>query len=223
MAEKDKPHPAVKDALSLDSDPESIKAYYAEWAESYDEDLEGYYTAPRMMVGLLREYLDSRPPELPADRSELSIMDAGCGTGLVGDVLYKSGFRQIDGTDISDEMVDKARELGVYRTLEGDVDINEPPRPEWVRAYHAVLCCGVFTLGHVPPEALHNLIRMARPGGVVIVSTRTAYYDETEYQRVSDQLVASIRVELVKELRDAPYTKDGNAHYWVYKVMDDRP
>jgi len=221
MAAKSKPHPAVEDALNLDSDPETIKAYYADWAESYDEDLEGYYTAPRMMVGLLQEYLHKNPPELPPTKSELLIMDAGCGTGLVGDVLYKSGFRNIDGTDISEEMVDKARELRVYRSLEGDIDINEPPRPDWSGAYHAVLCCGVFTLGHVPPEALHNLIDMARPGGIVIVSTRTAYYDETDYQRVSDELVASHRVELVKELRDAPYTKDGNAHYWIYKVKSD--
>lgn len=221
MGENGKPHPAVEDALNLDSDPDTIKAYYADWAESYDEDLEGYYTAPRMMVGLLQEYLSTSPPELPSNKSELRIMDAGCGTGLVGDVLYKSGFRNIDGTDISEEMVDKARELGVYRFLEGDVDINEPPRAEWVGAYHAVLCCGVFTLGHVPPEALHHLVDMTSPGGIVIVSTRTAYYDETDYQRVSDELVASNRAGLVKELRDAPYTKDGNAHYWIYKVKGD--
>jgi len=221
MADNGKPHPAVKEALNLDNDPETIKAYYADWAESYDEDLEGYYTAPRMMVGLLKEYLSKHPPELPSNKSELLIMDAGCGTGLVGDVLYKSGFRIIDGTDISEEMVGKARELGVYRSLEGDIDINEPPRPEWTGAYHAVLCCGVFTLGHVPPEALHHLVDMARPGGIVIVSTRTAYYDETRYQRVSDQIVATNRVELIKGLRDAPYTKDGNAHYWVYRVKGD--
>lgn len=221
MAHKNKPLPAVEDALNLDSNPETIKAYYADWAESYDQDLEGYYTAPRMMVGLLQEYLSTSPPELPPDKSELLIMDAGCGTGLVGKVLYDVGFRQVDGTDISSEMVDKARELGVYRSLEGDVDINEPPRPEWVAAYHAVLCCGVFTLGHVPPDALHHLIQITRPGGIVIVSTRTAYYDETDYQQVSDDLVASGRVERIKTLRDAPYTQDGDAHYWIYKVKAD--
>lgn len=221
MTDEEKPHPAVKDALNLDSDPETIKAYYADWAESYDEDLEGYYTAPRMMVGLLTEYLSNDPPNMPSSRSELLIMDAGCGTGLVGDVLHKSGFRNMDGTDISEEMVEKARELGVYRSVEGNVDINEPPRPEWLGAYHAVLCCGVFTLGHVPPEALNHLIDMARPNGIVIVTTRTAYYDETDYQRVSDELVASTRAELIKTLQDAPYTKDGDAHYWIYKANAD--
>jgi len=218
MSDKGKPIPAVKDALSLDADPESIKAYYAGWAESYDQDLEGHYTAPRMMVGLLCEYLDQQPPGLPAERGDMLIMDAGCGTGLVGELLHKSGFRRIDGTDISSEMVDKARELGVYRNLLGDIDINEPPRPEWTGAYHAVLCCGVFTLGHVPPVALHRLVDMARSGGVVITSTRTAYYDSSDYQQVSDALVASGRAELVKTLREAPYTQDSNAHYWMYQV-----
>lgn len=219
MTEKEKPLPVVEDALNLDSDPEHIKDYYAKWAESYDEDLKGYYTAPRMMVGLLMEYLENPPEGLPANKEELEIADAGCGTGLVGELLYKAGFRKIDGMDISSDMVDKARELGMYRDLHGDIDITEPLRPQWVAAYHAVLCCGVFTLGHVPPDALHRLVEMTRPGGIVIASTRTAYYDSTDYQQVSDELVSSGRVELVKELRDAPYTADGNAHYWIYRLI----
>lgn len=218
MADLSKPLGSVQSALDLDSDADSIKAYYAKWAESYDEDLDGYYTAPRMMAGLLCEYLDDNPPDLPAERSEVEIMDTGCGTGLVGEMLDQSGFTKIDGTDISQEMVDKAAELDVYRSLHGDIDVNEPPRPEWIGAYDAVMSCGVFTLGHVPPQALHELLKMARPGGIIITSTRTSYYDETDYQQVSDELVASGRVELVKEVRDAPYTKDENAHYWIYRV-----
>jgi 2-polyprenyl-3-methyl-5-hydroxy-6-metoxy-1,4-benzoquinol methylase len=221
MPEKGRPLPAVEEALNLDSDPDSIKAYYAKWAESYDQDLEGYYTAPRMIVGILMEYLESGRSGLPPVKADLVLADAGCGTGLVGQVLYKAGFRNIDGMDISSDMVDKARELDVYRSLYGDVDITQPLRSEWIDAYHVVLCCGVFTLGHVPPTALHRLIEMARTPGVVITSTRTAYYDTTDYQKVSDDFISSGRVELVKELRDAPYTADGNAHYWVYLTKNN--
>lgn len=218
MADESKRISSVQSALDLDSDADSIKAYYAKWADSYDDDLDGYYTAPRMMAGLLCEVLDDEPAGIPADRSDVEIMDTGCGTGLVGDMLDRAGFRKIDGTDISQEMVDKARELDVYRSLYGDIDVNEPPRPEWIDAYDAVMSCGVFTLGHVPPEALHQLVRMARPGGVIVNSTRTSYYEETDYQQVSDDLEASGKATLVKQLRDAPYTQDGNAHYWAYQV-----
>lgn len=221
MSEKEKPLPAVKEALSLDSDPDVIKAYYAGWAESYDQDLKGYYTAPRMIVGVLMEYLGGGKAKLSPGKDDLVVADAGCGTGLVGQLLYKAGFRDIDGMDISTDMVNKARELGVYRSLFSDIDITQPLRSEWINAYHAVLCCGVFTLGHVPPTALHRLIEMARPGGVVITSTRTAYYDSSDYQKVSDDVISSGQVELVKELRDAPYTADGNAHYWVYRIKSN--
>lgn len=218
MADKSERLSSVQGALDLENDPEAIKAYYANWAESYDSDLDGYYTAPRMMAGLLCEFLDDNPSDLPSERGDVEIMDTGCGTGLVGEMLDQSGFRKIDGTDISEEMVEKARELDVYRMLEGNVDVNEPPKPEWVDAYDAVTSCGVFTLGHVPPKALHQLVKMTRPGGVIIASTRTTYYNETDYQQVNDELVASGKVKLVKNLKDAPYTKDENAHYWVYQV-----
>lgn len=218
MADKSKRLSSVQSALDLGSDADSIKSYYAKWADSYDEDLDGYYTAPRMMAGLLCECLDENSHDFEAERSELEIMDTGCGTGLVGEMLDQSGFKKIDGTDISREMVDKARELDVYRSLHGDIDVNEPPKPEWIDAYDAVTSCGVFTLGHVPPKALHQLVKMTRPGGLIVASTRTTYYDETDYQQVSDELVASGKAKLVKQLRDAPYTKDENAHYWAYQV-----
>ena len=221
MPEKSKPIPAIKDALSLDGDPGSIRAYYARWAESYDQDVEDHYTGPQMMVGLLMEYLDGEPSGLPPDRAEITVADAGCGTGLVGKLLHGRGFRNIDGMDISREMVDKARELGVYRALYGDVDMTEPLRKEWVRAYHVVLCCGVFTLGHVPPTLLHRLFEMVQPGGIVITSTRTAYFDSTDYGKVSENAVSSGRAGLIKVLRDAPYTDDGNAHYWIYRLEPD--
>jgi len=218
MADKSKRLTSVQSALDLDSDADSIKSYYAKWAESYDEDLDGYYTAPRMMTGLLCECLDDQATNLRAERSELEIMDTGCGTGLVGEMLDQSGFRRIDGTDISQEMVDKAKKLDVYRSLHGGIDVNKAPRPEWIDAYDLVTSCGVFTLGHVPPKALHQLIKMTRPGGLIVASTRTTYYDETDYQQVSDDLLASGKANLVKQLRDAPYTMDEDAHYWVYQV-----
>jgi predicted TPR repeat methyltransferase len=218
MADQSKRLSSVQNALDLDGDAAAIKAYYATWADSYDDDLDGYYTAPRMMTGLLCECLDENEANFPSERSAIEIMDTGCGTGLVGEMLDRSGFRKIDGTDISQEMVDKARELDVYRSLHGNVDVNEAPKAAWVDAYDAVTSCGVFTLGHVPPKALHQLVKMTRPGGLVIASTRTTYYDETDYQAVSDRLVASGQARLVKTLENAPYTQDEDAHYWAYQV-----
>ena len=44
-------------------------------------------------------------------------MDFACGTGLVGEALSKIGITDIQGMDISDKMMEKAREKGVYSNL----------------------------------------------------------------------------------------------------------
>jgi len=213
-------HPAIENALSLDGDPDTIKAYYAKWAESYDNDVFDHYTGPIVTVELLTDFLTNIQSSSSLDKAELTIADIGCGTGLVGTALNKFGYRNFDGMDISQEMVDKARKLEIYRRLYGDVDMTQPLRPEWFAAYDAVLCCGVFTLGHVPASMLARLMEMVKPNGLAIISTRTSYYDSTDYQQVSDDLETHGAAKLLKLFRDAPYTNDGDAHYWIYQVLE---
>ncbi len=156
----------------------------------------------------------------PADQAlrQQAVADVGCGTGQVGEYLADAGFAVVDGMDLSEEMVEIARQRGVYRQLTADVDLNFPLASQWDSGYAVTLCCGVFTLGHVQPDALRHLVAITRPGGLVLTSTRTAYYDESDYQTVSDEIVENAEVSLEVCLRDAPYTRDSHAHYWVYRV-----
>lgn len=48
--------------------------------------------------------------------NSLDILDAGCGTGLVGFMLRERA-RRLDGVDMSQPMLDRAKEKGVYDTL----------------------------------------------------------------------------------------------------------
>ncbi|KAK3103895.1 hypothetical protein FSP39_022742 [Pinctada imbricata] len=50
-------------------------------------------------------------------RSSISILDVGTGTGLVGEELQKFGFAHVDGVDPSKGMIEKTKEKGVYRNL----------------------------------------------------------------------------------------------------------
>ena len=65
--------------------------------------------------------------------------------------------------------------------------------------------------------ALEVLLRLVRPGGLLLVSTRTHYYEKSEYRGVVDDLLGAGRMQLVELLKDAPYNVDGDAHYWVFK------
>ena len=49
--------------------------------------------------------------------SEVKICDFGCGTGLVGKYLYEDGFREIDGIDASQGMIDEALDKGIYKNI----------------------------------------------------------------------------------------------------------
>ena len=221
---KNKPddlHPDIRAALDLDGDPNSIKAYYEDWAARYDQTVANEdYAGPEVTVRMLTELAGEQLDGLDLANKTLAIADVGCGTGLVGALLYKAGYRSIDGMDLSPAMVALAQNLGIYRHLYGDVDITRPVPDPWLGAYDVVLSCGMFTLGHVPPETLSRLAKMTRPGGWLIVSTRTAYYDGS-YQQVSDRYQAAGLLRLHRVLRNAPYTDDSKSHYWIYQVRSN--
>ena len=214
-----KPGPKIKGALSLDGDPAHLKDYYKKWAASYDRDVESEaYTADKIMLDCCQRTPLHNALGIDPRNFDLSIHDAGCGTGLVGEVFHAAGYRNISGSDLSNAMVEQARQRQIYSDLTGGVDLTQPVRQSWKNTFDMVLCCGVFTSGHVPPDTLQRLFEMTITGGLVIVSTRTAYYDEMRYQDINDQLIEQGKATLLLNLRDAPYTKDGDAHYWVYAV-----
>ncbi|MDX1520821.1 MAG: class I SAM-dependent methyltransferase [Anaerolineae bacterium] len=212
-----KSYQIIQEALKLDGTVETVKDFYAKWAEDYDADVsDEAYVAPRIVVKLLTGLAPDEAVGIVPGDPALEIIDAGCGTGLVGIILREHGYRHIDGFDLSPEMVEKAAALGLYRELKGDIDLTHPLTAYHNRLYDVAICCGVFTLGHAPPTALQQLIDLVKPGGLIILSTRTSYYDQSNYQAVSDAYERDGRLKLLTCLKDEPYTDDGTAHYWLY-------
>ncbi|ORZ36768.1 S-adenosyl-L-methionine-dependent methyltransferase [Catenaria anguillulae PL171] len=75
-----------------------IVAYYAEFAQSYDTDIEAdhrSYPAPFIIGSWILEHLRKFPPEAISDTQsvaggELRILDLGCGTGQSSRVFFES-------------------------------------------------------------------------------------------------------------------------------------
>src|SRR5262245_16986455 len=84
--------------------PEEAAARYDQWAQSYDDDLASWsYQAPAVVA----ETVVTRHPA--AD----SVLDVGCGTGLVGRALRARGFEgRIVGLDISEASLEVAEQCG---------------------------------------------------------------------------------------------------------------
>ncbi|MBU2981731.1 methyltransferase domain-containing protein [Lentibacter algarum] len=161
--------------------PEDSKRLYGAWAESYDTGFadELAYRLPEHVA----EALAARSPNGP-------ILDIGAGTGLVGLALSALGLGPVDGTDISQEMLDKAAQKDVYQRLfTGDMTKRLPVNDG---AYNAVVSSGTFTTGHVGPEALDEVLRIAATGALIAISISEAHWEAAGFRSKFDSLVGKI-------------------------------
>ena len=211
-------------SMSLGGDRQKLAEYYAAWAETYDSDVgdtDEKYGLPGSVLATLDAAID-QVPEL-ADR-DITVLDAGCGTGRVAMALAAAGYSVIDGVDLSPEMVaiaegrTRADGSPVYRSLEGDVDLTVAPAPQWTAHADLVVVGGVFTVGHIPPEAIHQVAKLVKPGGVLITTVRPGYYDTTDYADVSAAFTASPAADLLVEIESLPYTEDTDGRYFAYRI-----
>lgn len=149
------------------SKPEDIAAVYDRWAETYEAEMASAgYRHPTIGLALLARHLS---------RGAAPLLDAGCGTGLLGDWLKIAGYPVVDGLDLSEGMLAVAAKKGAYRSLTRAALGNTLPFTDG--AYAGVICTGVFTTGHVGPEGLDDLVRICRPGGVIVLTVKGTLWE----------------------------------------------
>ena len=152
-----------------DPPTDELMQVYAAWADAYDSDLidgHGYKAPEDAVAGFLELGLSK----------DARILDAGCGTGMVGLLLRAAGYTHIDGADLSAEMRAVAAKHGVYdRLFELDMTADYGIAP--ADAYDAVICVGVFGFGppHVPH--LHHIMGAVKPGAPVLLTVNGAGWD----------------------------------------------
>lgn len=144
------------------SSKEEAEKRYDDWAEEYDADLQAYgYRSPVLAAGLVSRHVP---------RGAAPILDAGAGTGNMGQVLALLGYPDLTAIDLSAGMLAVASRTGAYRevrqmTLGEHLDFPD-------NHFAAMVCLGTFVGGHAPPESLVELLRVTRPGGHMVFSVR---------------------------------------------------
>ena len=188
-------HTAIHEQVLNTESTDELMDLYEDWAARYDQDVNDTwgYSGPERTLFWLRHYLE---PE------GARVLDAGCGTGLVAVALSEGGFRRIDGIDYSTAMLAEAAKKNVYQQLQ-QMNMNAA-LPIDAGAYDGVTCVGTFTSAHVVPQALHELVRVTRLGGIVCCTVREEYWQETHFPEVLNQIVESGRAAL-KQLCEEPY------------------
>lgn len=103
------------------------------------------------------------------------MLDAGAGTGLVAEQICAKAPCEIDAFDITRAMLEVARAKGVYRNLfEGDLTGRLPFADG---SYNAVVSSGTFTHGHVGPDALDELLRVAAAEALFVLTIKKDYFE----------------------------------------------
>ncbi len=179
---------AVYDAQT----PEDVAALYDGWAETYDAEMSvAGYRHPSVALSLLTRFLP---------KGETPLLDAGAGTGLMGEWLGIVGYPQVDGLDISEGMLARAAQKGHYRALYKLALGGILPFED--EAYAGIVSTGVFTTGHVGAEALDELIRICAIGGVIVITVKDTLWNGGFQLRI-DEMVGNGQIEMLDET--APY------------------
>jgi predicted TPR repeat methyltransferase len=144
-----------------------VKDLFDQYAGHFDRHLVevlGYRT-PTLLGELLARHGLTR-----ADASKLDVLDLGCGTGLCAPIL-RPFARRLAGVDLSNKMLDKARELQLYDRLDYD-DIGAYLENQGAAWDLAIAADVLVYFGDLAP--LLALVRRAlRPDGVFAFSCET--------------------------------------------------
>jgi len=137
--------------------PDATRELYDNWSASYDAEIsENGYATPARVAEALSRHL--------SDKSS-AILDFGCGTGLSGLALRSEGFTQIDGADLSADMLKGAAEKRAYHKLwQVELDDTIPS------GYDAITATGVIGVGAAPIEVLDAILKALAPGGLFALS-----------------------------------------------------
>jgi predicted TPR repeat methyltransferase len=189
---------------------DELMSAYGNWANLYDRDTCDVmgYVGPGKAADQLDQHIEHR---------DCRVLDAGCGTGLVGEALYKLGYSSLDAIDLSKDMLKNADKKNLYQRLMIQ-DMNQKlDIPD--NTYDATICVGTFTYAHVGPHVLEELVRVTRPGGYISFTIRDGVFQEYGYRDKMLEMEAENQWTLQKLKEDDYLVKEEvTAKFFTYQV-----
>ncbi|MGZ4740570.1 MAG: class I SAM-dependent DNA methyltransferase [Ilumatobacteraceae bacterium] len=168
-------------------DADDLRERYDVWAADYDSDLDALqWTAPQAAADRCHHVAEAGA----------EILDAGCGTGLVGVSLAALGHDRIVGFDLSPGMLAKSGARGVYAELAQGSLLDRLPFDDG--RFGCVVAVGVFTFGHVDGSAFAEVARVTAARGYVVIAFRDDVVDRLGYREEQQRLIDDDVWELVE-------------------------
>ena len=185
---------------------------YDQWAADYDSDLakEFEWNAPKQATNVFAKHVGKGA----------HILDAGAGTGLVGECLAEIGYDDMVAMDLSQGMLEEAKSKNVYNAFDqmalgGTLDYATDE-------FDAVISVGVFTQGHAPANSFDELARITKPGGLIVFSLRVDTYESAGFKQQQSGMEESglwQLAEMTDEYQPMPQGEPEVWHrIWAYRV-----
>ncbi len=207
-------HVRWKQAYNSQSETD-LRALYDEWAPTYDEDHDAIGCFhPRRAAELFSQHLIDRNAQ---------IVDAGAGTGAAGIELAKLGFRNITALDFSFASLMLGGTRFAFRTAV-IVNLNRP-YPIGSNTIDAALAVGLFSFGQVQNQALYELLRIIRSGGLLVFTQRTDFHASNAmgFRETMERLTQHGIWKLLEITEPEPYLprKEPDAMFrvWAYEIL----
>ena len=114
-----------------------------------------------------------------------AVLDIRCGTGNVGVKLRDGGIEVVDGIDISPPMLAEAGNkktkdyVPVYRNLIAADLTKRLDIPD--NQYAGLISAGTFMHGHLGPDSLDELWRVAAPGAHCAIGVKSTHYESADF------------------------------------------
>jgi 2-polyprenyl-3-methyl-5-hydroxy-6-metoxy-1,4-benzoquinol methylase len=189
---------------------ETLDRLYDEWAGDYDQQIwasgNPYITIATGMMGRHVPDFDAR------------ILDVGCGTGNMAQALNQMGYNNLEGLDPSSGMLEIAKKKGIYQFLHPKYLSERVDLPD--DSYDAVVAAGVLTHGHAPPESLDGVLRLCKPGAIIVFSLSQIAFNDKGFSQKMGILSDSGEWQLLDRsrlFRTYPFSeKEAHLRHWVF-------
>ena len=184
---------------------------YDDWAGDYETHMRNVgYTHPAMVAAMVARHVP---------QTTEPVLDAGAGTGVLGEILKALGYANLHGLDASVGMLEIAGLKRNYRDLRQQF-LGEPLDYDSDN-FALVASSGVFTQGHAPLDGLDELLRITRSGGHLVFSIARTYLDGPfdAKRRQLEETGAWRLVAASERYNSAPLEDELIAQVYVFEVL----
>ena len=174
-----------------------VQQLFDEYADRFDKHLVEYlkYDLPKRVARMIRE----KHPDLA-----VSVLDLGCGTGLLGASLGRIGGAFV-GVDLSQKMLEQAKRLDVYSRLRLN-DLLDELRLIEAESFDYVTANDVFIYVGDVSAVIPAIHRVLRRGGTLIFSCEAASESEDALVLRPSRRYAHSRKSIEALCRDAGFS-----------------